>query len=105
MTNMRPKEVKGGYLATVFLSNGSGPMDGHPELMTPHRTELSGIVALCYIIARICGHYNISSGHIMVYCDNTGVIKNVFQLGKPGITPYFNTDHDLVEVTKHLIQL
>jgi hypothetical protein len=44
-------------------------------------------------------------GAAKLYCDNKGALKNAFSPIKEGITPYFNTDHDLVEVAQSLLQL
>lgn len=41
----------------------------------------------------------------MLFCDNKGALRNAFKPIKPGITPYFNMDHDLVEVAQSLIKL
>jgi len=40
-----------------------------------------------------------------LYCDNKGALKNAFQPIPAGITPYFNTDHDLVELAQSLLQI
>jgi hypothetical protein len=40
-----------------------------------------------------------------VYCDNKGAPKNAFRPIKAGITPYLAADHDLIEVSRFLIQL
>lgn len=40
-----------------------------------------------------------------LYCNNKGALANAFHPIKPGITPYFKTDHDLVELAQALLQL
>jgi len=40
-----------------------------------------------------------------LYCDNKGALNNAFKVIKPGITPYFNTDHDLIELAQALLTL
>jgi ribonuclease HI len=87
-------------LATVV-----GPVDGHPALVTSYRAELSGIIATLYNIYRICSYYHIVEGGMTLYCDNKGALRNAFKQIKPGATPYFNTDHDLIEVAQALITL
>jgi hypothetical protein len=42
---------------------------------------------------------------LTLYCDNKGALKNAFKTIKPGITPYFNIDHDLLEVAQALLTL
>jgi hypothetical protein len=39
------------------------------------------------------------------YWDNKGALNNAFNPIKPGITPYFNTDHGLLEVAQALITI
>ncbi len=46
----------------AILATGSGPRYGNPSMMSSYRTELTGIVAVLYIIYRICQDYNIDSG-------------------------------------------
>jgi hypothetical protein len=75
----------------------TGPVDGHPDLVTSYRAELSGIVATLYAVYRICQFYNISAGAMILYCDNKGALTNAFKPIKHGITPYFRTDHDMIE--------
>jgi len=80
-------------------------VDGHPTLVTSYRAELSGIVATLYLVYRICQFYSITVEAAKLYCDNKEALKNAFSPIKEGITPYFNTDHDLVEVAQSLLQL
>jgi len=90
-------------LLKLQLSSVVGPVDGHPALVTSYRSELSGIVATLYIIYRICQYYTIETGGMTLYCDNKGALKNAFTPIKAGVTPYFKTDHDLVEVAQALV--
>jgi hypothetical protein len=92
-------------LVETELAGGSGPVDGHPDLLSSYRAELSGIVSRFYIIHRICQHYSITSGKVKIYCDNKGTLRNSFAPIPSGITPYLTTDHDLIELANHLIQL
>jgi hypothetical protein len=92
-------------LVETELAGGSGPVDGHPDLLLSYRVELSGIVSQLYIIHRICQHYSITSGKVKIYCDNKGTLRNSFAPIPSGITPYLTTDHDLIELANHLIQL
>jgi len=99
--------------ATVFASgllrrkitSAVGPVDGHPSLVTSYRAEMSGILATLYLVYRICDYYKVTEGAMTLYCDNRGALKNAFSPIKAGITPYFNTDHDLVEVAQALLLL
>ncbi|MFN9983335.1 MAG: hypothetical protein ACK53Y_25635, partial [bacterium] len=99
--------------ATVFASgmlcrkitSAVGPVDGHPSLVTSYRAEMSGILATLYLVYRICDYYKVTEGAMTLYCDNRGALRNAFSPIKAGITPYFNTDHDLVEVAQALLLL
>jgi hypothetical protein len=90
--------VFGGKIETI-LATGSGPTDGDPSTMSSY----TGIVAVLYIIYRICQAYNINSGKAILYCDNKGTVQNVHHKQYSGITPYFNTNHDLVEIAQCLL--
>jgi hypothetical protein len=92
-------------LLEMELAKGSGPVDGHPVLLSSYRAELSGIVSLLYILYRICQHYSITSIKVKIFCDNKDALKNSFAPIPSGITPYLNTDHALIELANHLIQL
>ncbi len=87
------------------ISSMVGPIDGHPDLVTSYRAELSGIVATLYLIYRLCQFYKISEGAMTLYCDNKAALANAFKTIKPGITPYLTTDHDLVELAQALIHI
>jgi hypothetical protein len=84
---------------------GAGPDDGHPSLMTSYRTELGGLLAVLYIIHRICQHYQIKEGRAKCHGDNRGTITNDFSPIRPGITPFLTTDHDLVSLAQGLLQI
>jgi len=57
------------------LTTLSGPVDGHPFMVTSYRAELSGIIAVLYIIHCICQFYHLNSGTLILYCDNKGALK------------------------------
>jgi glutaredoxin len=87
------------------ISTIAGPVDGHPKLVTSFRAELSGIIASLYLIYRVCQFYDVEAGAIKLLCDNKWALTNAFKPIKAGITPYFHTDHDLIELARALIQL
>jgi hypothetical protein len=97
--------VFGSSLLRQTITTATGPVDGHPTLVTSYRAELGGIVATLYLVYRICQFYSIMAGAAKSYCDNKGALNNAFSPIKKGITPYFNTNHDLVEVAQSLLQL
>jgi hypothetical protein len=67
----------------VFLASGVGPTDSDLFTMSSYRTELNGLIALLYIL-----YY-----------------QNVYEQMNLGITPFLATDHDLVEVAQHLLEV
>jgi ribonuclease HI len=87
------------------VASVAGPVDGHPKMVTSYRAELSGIVAALYIIYRVCQHHQVNAGAMTLYWDNKGALMNAFQPIPAGITPYFHTDHDLVELAQSLLQI
>jgi hypothetical protein len=107
--NSNSKASHGVVFASELLqqtvASCAGPVDGHPSLVTSYQAELSGIVATLYRVYRICQFYNITTGAMKLYCDNKGALTNAFKPIRPGITPYLNTDHDMIEVTQSLIKL
>jgi hypothetical protein len=82
----------------MLQATGAGPVDGHPKYLSSFRAEQSGIVAVLYLIQRICMHFTIKNGAVKFHCDNKGALHNVFEKRLVGIMPYFTTDHDLVEL-------
>lgn len=89
----------------VTLAQGSGPADGHPTLMSSYRAELGGLIAILYTIYRICQFHQVSSGKFNYYCDNKGVLTNVFSNKPTTITQFLHADYDLVYVAKQLVTL
>jgi hypothetical protein len=85
-----------------LLLQHTGPGDGHPKLMPSYQSELGGLLAVLYTIYCICQHFQVTSGKMKYHCDNKGVLTNVFSPTPPGITPYLQTDADLVMEAKHL---
>jgi hypothetical protein len=89
----------------AILLQGAGPGDGHPKLTSSYRSELGGLLAVLYLIHRICHHYQVQGGQLKYHCDNRGVLKNVFSSATPGIAPYLQADADLVMEARHLLSI
>jgi hypothetical protein len=88
------------------ILQGAGPDDGHPDYMTSYQSELGGLLAVLYLIHRICSHFNIQSGKVHYYCDNKGVLQNIFHKpDKPGITSFMESDSELVEAAHKLVNI
>jgi hypothetical protein len=76
--------------------------------MSSYLSELIyGLLAVLYLINRICSHYNIQSGKVCYYCNNKGVIQNVFNKAvKPGITFFMEPESELVvEAARKLVDI
>lgn len=74
--------------------------------MTSYRSELGGLLAVLYIIYRVCSAYDIQAGKVKYYCDNKGVIQNVFHPPcQPSITSFLATDSDLVYTARSLLDI
>jgi hypothetical protein len=87
------------------ILQGAGPDDCHSLLMSSYRSELGSLIAVLYVIYRICMHHSVTSGKVKYYCDNKGVITNEFHKTVPGISPFLTTDYDLVCMAKTLLQM
>ncbi len=64
--------------------------------MSSYHAELGGLLALFYIVYRICKYHNISAGIFRVYCDNKFALSKVTTAAPRGITPFLTSDYDLV---------
>jgi hypothetical protein len=73
--------------------------------MSSHRPELGGILAALYIIHRICSHYDIRSGKVILYCDNKSAIGTSFKPIAPGISPFMSLNYELIKLAKHIITI
>jgi hypothetical protein len=85
------------------IASGTGPDDGHPASVSSHRPELRGILAALYIIHRICSYYDITSGKVILYCDNKSAIGTSFKPIALGISPFLSPNYDLIHLAKHII--
>jgi hypothetical protein len=79
-------------------------MCGNPTLSSPYRSELSGLIALLYLLKHICQHHNITAGKITIYCNNNSTLTNVFRCLYSGIGPFLYADSDLVQVAILLLR-
>ncbi len=85
----------------VTLAKGAGPVDGNPS--SSYRSELGGLIAVLYIIYKICHYYQVTDGKIKYHCDNKGVIRNVFSSWQQTISQFLGTDYDLVHTAQLLL--
>lgn len=57
--------------------SGAGMLDGHPELDSLDRAELSGLVVVLHIALSICEYFILSTSNKVIYCDSQCVLKHV----------------------------
>ncbi len=60
---------------------------------------------MLYTIYHNCQHFHVTTGQLGYYCDNKGVLANVFSPTAPGMAPYLQADADLVMEAKRLINI
>jgi hypothetical protein len=86
------------------FAKGAGPDNSLPTLMSSFCSELGGLLAIFYIIYRICQYYDVKDGKVTIYCDNKGALSKVFGTPQAGITPFLSTDCDLIELSHQFLQ-
>jgi hypothetical protein len=53
--------AKGSNTLEMLQATGASPVDAHPKYLSSFRAELIGIVAVLYLIRRICKHFTIEN--------------------------------------------
>lgn len=98
------KDAHGWVLATStsIIWDGAGPSDGHPQLMTPYRAELSGLVAGLHILNSLCQINNLSAGLIHMYCDCEKAVKKITNNSYKGISDHLESDNNLLREARLL---
>jgi len=87
----------------TILSSNSAPTDGHPLSLSSYQAELSGLLAMLYMLYKISRYYNMEGKKATIYCDDKGALNNVFRQPRLGLTPFFTAHYDLLEVAyEHL---
>jgi ribonuclease HI len=81
----------------------AGPVDGHPSFTSAYRAELSGLLAVLYIIGRVCDYLHVMDRSLHIYCDNKSAIKNVFKKNYRSLTVCLDTDYDIIRQAKILL--
>ena len=74
---------------------------GHPDHMTPYRSELGGIYGVVRQVHRIVQTYHLTSGSIILACDCLSALKSVFEA--PSESPS-QSDFDLLHDIRAFIQ-
>lgn len=86
-----------------ILSQGAGPVDGHPDLVTSYRSETTSMVALLYIMHQIYAHYSLITGSVNCFCDSNGALCSMYGIHKTGIAPFLRSDFDVVTLAHFLL--
>jgi hypothetical protein len=82
------------------IAEGSGPGHGHPDLLSSYSLELCGLLAILYIVQRVCQYHRITSGTLRLYCDNKSALLKTVTTGPRGISPFFSADNDLIALIR-----
>jgi len=82
------------------IVEGFGPGHGHPDLLSSYRAELGGLLALIYLVYRISAYHANHSGSLRLHCDNKLALNQATKAAPLGITPYFSSDYDLLELIR-----
>jgi ribonuclease HI len=83
------------------IVEGCGPGHGQRDLLSSYRAELCGILALLYVVQRICNYHAVTTGKLRLHCDNKSALAKTGSIAPRGITPFLTADYDLIA----LIQL
>jgi hypothetical protein len=86
----------------VCFGNAS-PFDCHPDMNSSYRAELSGLLAVSYLLTGICTHHWILTGNVTLYCDHKGAICNVF-IRRNLVSPFMKSDYDIIHLTKQILK-
>ena len=89
----------------ISLLQGAGPIDGHPLLLTPYRTELGGILSLLYLVNVIVRSTDLREGTVTIFCDNQAALENIFsESPKRGIYPLLAADYDFLGMARKIFR-
>ena len=86
-----------------IICKGAGPVDGHPHLITSYHSKTTGIVAILYILHRICDQFFLTTGKVTCFCDSKDTHQSIHGLQKKGTTPFLNFDYNMVHLTHFLL--
>lgn len=78
-------------------------MDGQPDLINPHRAELSDLVSILYILLSVSQHFKIQSGKAIIYCDCLSTAKHLTQQGYKGLKDHLVSDYALQAEGRYLL--
>lgn len=97
----------GWVIATIdhrICFRSAGPVDCHPDVNSSYKAELCGLLVVSYILYRVCSHFWLLTGNITLYCDHKGAIGNVFHKERLGITPFTESDYDIIQLVKQILK-
>jgi len=76
------------------VSYGVTQVHGQPSMVNSYRAELQGMYSLILAINHICSLHQLTAGHLLVGCDNQGVIDHLQK--RPSYVPGSTKHADLV---------
>jgi len=65
------------------ISTGAGPDHSHPNLLSAYHSEVGGILAILYLVCRICHCHSTDSGKVTLFCDNKEALSKIFNNPPP----------------------
>ena len=75
---------------------GCNVTPGHPDDLTPYRSELGGIYGIVSVVHDLVKKYGITSGSITVACDCLSALKTIFEHSSDSPSqPDFDLVHDI----------
>jgi hypothetical protein len=83
------------------VATGADPDHAIPDILLSYRSELGGLLAVLYIIYKVCIYY--SKGKAVIYCNNKSALSAAFNNSAPTLSSNMAPDHDLVELCHHIL--
>lgn len=105
---IRNKDPMPGYSFSSklhILWAGAGPSPGHPDAMTPYRTELCGLTSCLYVLQWVCKTESIHCGQVTLFIDNKMALAELFATPRKSNNPYkqLQADTDLLTCARSLL--
>jgi hypothetical protein len=86
------------------FATGAGLDHAIPDILSSHQSELGGLLAVLYIIYKVCNYYGIKEGKAIIYSDNKGALSAAFNNSATTLSSYMAPDYDLIELCHHILQ-
>jgi len=81
-----------------IIFRAAAPAISHPRVMSAYRAELSGITSVLFIIYKACMQAKLTTGTVIIYCDNQSALDQIFNCQQASRNPYayLKADIDLI---------